>query len=146
TYKNYVIRFEWRFKRPADLKDDNLYKGDSGLYLHMSSANKYPIKCVQIQITQQEFGRFIAMNGPKGTFQFNRGAVMNARKPVGEWNEAEVTCIDGAITCKLNGTQVSSGKYEIDQGNIGIESFGGEEVQFRQIMLKEIWPEDNSAK
>ncbi|MBI3410232.1 MAG: DUF1080 domain-containing protein [Planctomycetes bacterium] len=146
SYKNYVVRFEWRFKRPADLKDESQFKGDSGLYLHMTGANKAAPKCVQIQITQQEYGRFIPMNGPKGSFQFNRLAVMGARRSVGDWNEAEVTCNDGAITCKLNGVQVSSGKYDCDQGNIGLESFGGEEVQFRQIMLKEIWPGDDTAK
>jgi hypothetical protein len=46
-------------------------------------------------------------------------------------------CQDGAITAKINGTEVSSGKGPLTEGMIGFQSEGAE-VHFRNIKVKEL--------
>ncbi len=78
---------------------------------------------------------FLQCNG-KGTF--DREAKDKATKPVGEWNTTEIICKeDGSITAKINGTEVSSGKGDLTEGQIGFQSEGAE-IHFRNIKIKEM--------
>src|SRR5262249_16199670 len=40
SYKNFVLRYDWRYKRPADLEDDKKFGGNSGLLLHIQEPHK----------------------------------------------------------------------------------------------------------
>ena len=39
-YKNYIVRFDWKFKRPAKLEDDEKFGGNSGLLVHITGKQK----------------------------------------------------------------------------------------------------------
>jgi hypothetical protein len=57
-------------------------------------------------------------------------------KPVGEWNQEEVTCQDGSIVCKLNGIEVCRGTgASPDKGLIGLQSEGAP-IRFRNLTIK----------
>ena len=40
SYKDYVLRFDWRYKRPKDLTDDSKFLGNSGCLVHIHHPDK----------------------------------------------------------------------------------------------------------
>ncbi len=56
-------------------------------------------------------------------------------KPIGEWNEYEITCDGGRITLRVNGEVLNEGaNADIVPGKIGLQSEGSE-IHFRNIRL-----------
>jgi hypothetical protein len=137
SYKNYVVRYDWKYKRPEGLKDDEKFGGNSGLLVHIEGGHKVWPKCVEVQGMNREHGRIFAIMGGKGDFKkFDAAALKSARRPVGEWNTTEVTVQDGMITSKVNGTQIDSGKTtNLTEGPFGLQSEGAE-IHFKNIKVK----------
>jgi 3-keto-disaccharide hydrolase len=135
SYKNYIIRFDWRYKRPEGLKDDEKFGGNSGLLVHIQEPHKVWPKCVEVQGMNKEHARIFAIGGAKGQFTFDAKALKAARKPVGEWNTTEAIVKDGTITSKVNGKQISTGKGELTEGPLGFQSEGAE-IHFKNIKIK----------
>jgi hypothetical protein len=135
SFKNYVLRFDWRYKRPADLTDEEKFGGNSGLLVHIQLPHRVWPKCVEVQGENRTHGNIFAIEGAKGKFTFDRKALKKVRNPVGDWNTTEVICRDGAITSKVNGTQVSTGKGDLTEGPFGFQSEGAE-LHFKNIKIK----------
>jgi hypothetical protein len=137
SFTNYVLRFEVRYARPSGLTDDAKFEGNSGCLIHIQGEHKVWPKCVEVQGMNREMGRIFAIGGaPKGEFTFDADAHKKCIKPVGEWNTVEITCMDGRVTCKINGVEVCSGSSELKSGPIGWQSEGAE-IHFRRIMIRE---------
>ncbi len=135
SYKNYVLRFDWRYKRPKNLKDDEKFGGNSGLLVHIEGGHKVWPKCVEVQGMNRDHGKIFAIGGAKGKFDFDAEALKKARHPVGEWNTTEVTVQNGTITSKVNGAQVGTGKTNLTEGPFGLQSEGAE-IHFKNIKIK----------
>lgn len=137
SYKNYVLRYDWLYKRPANLEDEEKFGGNSGCLVHIQPPQKVWPKCVEVQGQNRGHGSFIFI-GVKGSSKFDKAALLKARHKVGEWNTTEITCkADGSIEVKVNGTPVSSGTSELTEGPIGWQSEGAE-IHFRNIKLKSL--------
>jgi hypothetical protein len=134
SYKNYIVRFDWRYKRPKGLEDDEKFGGNSGLLVHIQEPHKVWPKCVEVQGMNKEHGRIFPL-GAKGKFSFDAEALKEARKPVGQWNTTEVLVKDGAITSKVNGAKISTGKCNLTEGPFGFQSEGAE-IHFKNIKIK----------
>jgi hypothetical protein len=135
SYKNYVLLFDWRYKRPTNLTDEEKFGGNSGLLVHIQLPQKIWPKCVEVQGENRTHGNIFAIGGAKGSFKFDAKALRAARKPVGEWNTTEVIVKNGAITSKVNGAQIASGKCDLMEGPFGFQSEGAE-IHFRNIKIK----------
>ena len=136
SYRNYILRFDWMYERPADLTSDDKFNGNSGLLIHIDGPHKVWPKCVEVQLENKDAGHIFAINGSKFRGKKDADAQKRAIKPVGQWNQEEVTCKDGAITCKINGIEVDSGTgASPDQGTIGLQSEGGP-IRFRNMLIK----------
>ena len=136
-YKNYVIRYDWRYKRPAGLEDDSKFLGNSGCLVHIQEPHKVWPKCVEVQGMNRDHGKLLFL-GTKGTGKFDAEAKNKATHKVGEWNTTEITCKeDGTITAKINGTEVSSGKSDLTEGPLGFQSEAAE-IHFRNIKVKQL--------
>ena len=135
SYKNYILRFDWRYKRPKDLEDDEKFLGNSGLLVHIQEPHRVWPKCVEVQGMNKEHGRIFGLGKFEAKFNFDAKALKKARKPVGEWNTTEVLVKDGAITSKVNGAQISTGKSELTEGPFGFQSEGAE-IHFKNIKIK----------
>jgi hypothetical protein len=136
SYKNYVVRYDWKYKRPKKLTDDDKFGGNSGLLVHIEGQHKVWPKCVEVQGMNREHGKIFAIMGGKGSFRFDAAALKKARHPVGEWNATEVTVENGMITSKVNGTEVSTGKTtNLTEGPFGLQSEGAE-IHFKNIKVK----------
>jgi hypothetical protein len=136
-YKNYVLRYDWQYTRPAGLTDDSKFTGNSGCLVHIQPPHKVWPKCVEVQGMNRDHGKLIFLQC-KGKGTFDKAAKDTAVKPVGEWNTTEIICKDdGSISAKINGTEVSSGKSDLTEGLIGFQSEGAE-IHFRNIKIKEL--------
>jgi hypothetical protein len=136
TYRNYVLRFDWMYDRPDDLKSDAAFRGNSGLLVHITGEHKVWPKCTEVQLANADAGTIFAINGARFHGKKDAAAQRKAVKPVGEWNAEEVTCRDGAIVCKINGIEVASGTgAEPDRGAIGWQSEGSR-IRLRNIRIK----------
>jgi hypothetical protein len=144
SFKNYVLRYDWRYQRPSGLTDDSAFRGNSGLLVHIQLPHQIWPKSVEVQGQNATHGRTFAIGSKKGdpapstfTGKFDPTVQKGAVRPVGEWNTTEVVCQDGAITCKINGKQVDAGKGNLTEGPIGLQSEGSE-IHFRNIRIKEL--------
>jgi hypothetical protein len=142
SYKNYVLRFDWKFRRPEPLSDEEKFMGNSGLLLHIQNPTR-PLRngiwprALLVQTTNRDQGRMFTIGGAEGRYEFDRPALRKVRKPVGEWNTTEITSKDGRVTSKVNGEEVGTGRGELKEGPIGFPSNGGE-IFLRNIKIKEL--------
>ena len=127
SFKNYVLRFDFRFPQEA---------GNSGYLLHITGEHKVFPKCVEVQ-GQYRSACSIFPLGLKGPRDDNAEARNKAIKPHMEWNSIEIISQDGVITSLLNGAKIAEcGPYEINMGQIGFQS-EGTEIHFRKLRIKE---------
>lgn len=137
SYKNYIVKFEWMYERPEGFKDGDKFGGNSGVLIHLAPPDKVWPKCIEAQLAYSEAGHVFAINGAKFDGKTDKDALKKAIKPVGQWNEAEIVCKDGAITCTVNGMEVATGKgADPSQGPIGFQSEGAP-MRFRFLRVKE---------
>jgi hypothetical protein len=135
SHKDYILKFEWMYERPGDLDNDARFRGNSGLLLHIQEPHKVWPRSIEVQLQNSSAGVLIPIGGAK--CQSTRLApIKEATKPVGQWNEMEVTCRGGTIACKLNGVAVSKGtRATVESGRIGWQSEGAP-IRFRNLMIK----------
>ena len=134
-YQNYVIRFDWMYERPEGLAPGAKFDGNSGLLVHIVEPHKVWPKSIEVQLANSDAGNIFAI---AGKFQGKKDAAAQKKaiKPVGEWNEEEVTCKDGSIVCTINGVEVSRGDAAVpDHGKIGWQSEGAP-IRFRKLMIR----------
>ncbi len=136
SYKNYVLKFEWMYERPDGYKDGGKFDGNSGVLIHLAPPDKVWPKCIEAQLAYSGAGDIFAINGAKFAGKTDRDAIKKALKPVGEWNEAEIVCKDGAITCTMNGVKIASGTGATpSEGPIGFQAEGAP-IRFRHLRVK----------
>ncbi|GAC1300048.1 MAG: hypothetical protein NVSMB14_10640 [Isosphaeraceae bacterium] len=136
SYKNYVLKFEWMYERPANLASDDKFNGNSGLLLNIQGEPHVWPKSIEFQLMYKEVGKIYPIGGSKFEGKWDSAAHKKARKPVGEWNEEVVSSENGEMTCSLNGVEVTRGKNPSpDHGPIGWQSEGAP-IRFRKIMIK----------
>jgi len=139
-YKEFALRFDWKFVRPADLKDDAKFGGNSGYLLWIAEPHKiwpYSMEC-QGMNRQAGYVYFVdEKHKEKNKFAYDDKARARAVKPVGEWNSYEIVAAKGTVQISINGanvTTVTSHEYQ-DAGPIGFMSEGSE-IHWRNIRIK----------
>lgn len=130
SYKNYILRYDWKF-----IKD-----GNSGLLVHIQGPQRVWPRCIEVQGMQRDHGNIFPVGNMETSFKKDAAAQKKAIK-IGEWNTTEVICMNGEITAKVNGIQVSTGKSELTEGTFGFQS-EGTELHFKNIKIKTL---DNTA-
>lgn len=139
TYKNYVLRFDWMYERPAGLASDVAFQGNSGVLLHIKEHKVWP-ECIEVQLMNADAGDTFPVGPARFQGKKDPKAQRTAVKPVGEWNATEVTCKDGMIACVINGVEVARGVgAKPDQGPIGWQSEGAP-IRFRKIEIRVLDP------
>jgi hypothetical protein len=137
SYKNYVFRFDFRYARPAGLKKDDDFNGNSGYLIHITGEHKVWPKCIEVQGLNRAAGQIFAISGAKAVKAKDDGAArQKALKPVGEWNSLEIVSKNGALTAILNGVKVcESEPGDVFEGPIGFQAEGAE-IHFRHLRIQ----------
>jgi hypothetical protein len=144
-YGDYVLRVKWRF--PKDAKG-----GNSGVLLHVQEKDEVWPTSVEAQLLSGRAGDFWLIYPPTVKLDIDpaRQDPQQARhyfripkdemieRPLGEWNDYEITCKGGDITLVVNGKKANEGKNgNLTKGRIGLQSEGAE-VHFKDIAIKPI--------
>ncbi len=61
-YRNYSLKFEWMYERPADLAEDVQFRGNSGLLIHIQEPKVWP-RCIEAQLMYADAGNLFADPG-----------------------------------------------------------------------------------
>ena len=143
-YGNYILKVQWRWTQDGD--ND---KRNSGVFLHVSGKDKIWPKGVEAQLYRDHAGDFWLVDGFKLSVDKGRQDPWNAghflrikksgvEKPIGEWNQYEITCKGNTIKLVVNDVFQNEGAHaESDKGKILLQSEGAE-IHFRNIELTPI--------
>jgi len=143
-FSNYVLKVQWRW---APEGDNN--KRNSGVFVHVSGPDKIWPKGVEAQLYRDHAGDFWLVDGFKLTVDkarqdknsanhYLRMKTKGVEKPIGEWNQYEITCKGDTIKLVVNGVFQNEGTHaESSKGKILLQSEGAE-IHFRDIELTPI--------
>ena len=143
VYKDFVMRFEWRYPAGAP-------KSNGGVLVRMTGGNAIWPRCLEFQLNQGQTGDFWAIRGYEfaGPAERLKISTNNAQgvlrhlkrlgdveKPVGEWNQFEGIVQGGTVTQKVNGQMVNKATgCEAVSGHILITA-EGQEIHFRKMEI-----------
>ena len=110
-YKNFTLRFDTRFERPAYFEpedDDELFSGGSGYLIHADvDSPGYP-KSIEVEGRHRDLLEYVGIHGPGEMGEIDLEAKRRAIRPLGQWNAIEISSKDGQVQSRLNGVLVSS--------------------------------------
>jgi hypothetical protein len=138
TYRNYILRAEWRFKKEGWVpKPEDEGWPNAGFFINAGpTVDGWPTS-LEVQGHFGEAGSLFGVRGGKITGA-RRGPIVKDRIPFGEWDRYEITNKDGKVTVLLNGKLVNAGSgANPSQGNICLQSEGWE-VHYRNVEIKEL--------
>jgi hypothetical protein len=139
-YGDYALRVQWRWG------DKVTRSRNSGVFVHVSGPDKIWPKGVEAQLLTDHAGDIWLVDGfklqvdparrdPKTPRHFLR-TKDKVEKPIGEWNQYEITCKGDTIKLVINGQAVNEGSQaEASKGKILLQSEGAE-IFFRNVELK----------
>lgn len=124
SFQNFTMRVDYRFPRPASLKDESQFKGNTGFLMYITGEHKIWPVCLEVQGKYSEMGDIRENGGAeKVTKTDDNDARQKARKPVGQWNSLEIVSKDGTLAVSLNGTPVCKSEPDfLSEGLIGVQS------------------------
>lgn len=123
-YQNFTLRLEYRFPRPANLKDESKFKGNTGFLVYITGEHKLWPVCLEVQGKHIQMAAIKENGGAQPvTATDDEAARLKARHAVGEWNAIEIISKDGALAVSLNGTPISKSEPNfLSEGLIGIQA------------------------
>ncbi len=132
SYRDYQLHAEWRFPDGP---------GNSGVFLHVSGADKVWPLCLEAQLQSGSAGE-VRCNGGSSvhelTTEFPKSVPRRqpgSEKPVGEWNSYDIVCRSNSVTIRVNGVlQNEITGSSVSSGAIGLQA-EGKPVEFRNIVL-----------
>jgi hypothetical protein len=133
-YTSYVLKLEWRFPGPKP--------GNSGALLRVQPPDKVWPKSIEAQLQHQNAGDFWNIDEFQMTVPPERTKGRNTKKehphnekPLGEWNQYEITVDGPRVELKVNGlVQNVATECAVIPGKIALQSEGAP-IEFRNIEL-----------
>jgi len=131
-YTSYVLKVQWRFSKP----------GNSGVLLRVQEPDKVWPKSVECQLQHQNAGDIWVIDkypikvAPERTKDRHTTKLHESNeKPLGEWNQYEITADGTKLTLKVNDlVQNEATDFEVKPGKILLQSEGAE-IEFQNIEL-----------
>lgn len=137
-YENYVLTVEWRWPPGTP-------GGNNGVLVHTSTPGALGIwpKSIEVQLAKDNAGDFWIIRTEldveneaerkKGRRHLN--LTDGSEKPMGEWNQMEITCKGNEVIVKVNGDLVNHAtNCSVTSGAISLQSEGAP-IEYRNIRL-----------
>ncbi len=165
SYRDYKLTVEWRWSGPAPVgKDGKPRLRNNGVLLHMQNDDDARLgvwpKSLEAQLQENNAGDFFVIGGLEtselralrdkalaaaGNDEKARKSALNNRriqkardsseKPVGEWNQYEITCRGDTVVLKVNGVEQNRATgVTLTEGRICLQSEGSA-IEFRNVRL-----------
>jgi len=137
-YENYVLTLEWRWPPGTE-------GGNNGVLVHTSTPGALGIwpKSIEVQLQKGEAGDFwiigteLDVENEESRRQGRRHLNLtdDSEKPLGEWNQIEITCKGDEVIVKVNGDLVNHAtNCNVTKGAISLQSEGAP-IEYRNIIL-----------
>jgi hypothetical protein len=140
-YRNFVLRLDFQFARPADLAPgaDATFGGNSGWFMYVEPPHQVWPRSLEVQGLANDFsGVYTLPEFLPVDFTIDQQALSAARRPIGDWNHLQITSNEGALEIALNGRVIDrSQPTDLVEGQIAFESEGAE-IHFREIWIKRL--------
>lgn len=136
-FRNFELKYEWKFERPVNLTTDDGFAGNSGVFVYLTRVLKSWPMSLEIDGRYSEMGKLKTHGKAQGEFKDHLDARKKAMKPVGQWNQTHVTCKDGSIKVVINGQLVAEGTTDQREGAIGFQAQGAS-ICYRNIKVCEL--------
>jgi hypothetical protein len=138
-FENYILTLEWRWPEQG---------GNNGVLVHVTEPGALGVwpKSLEVQLGSGNAGDFwvigttIEVEKPEGRIEGRRHLNLtdDSEKPIGEWNEMEVTCRGDEVIVKVNGDLVNRAtNVSQTRGAIALQS-EGTPIEFRNIKLESL--------
>jgi hypothetical protein len=138
-YGDFVWEAEYMLIAPEGETDpERIAAANTGFMIHIQEPHKVWPVSLEVQGKHVEMCS-IKANGGAAELTIHEDAASreSARKPVGEWNQVQITSRDGALEARLNGELICTSEAgELTSGRIGLQSEGFE-VHFRNVRIRE---------
>lgn len=142
-YENYVLKVQWRWGEKVHSKRRN-----SGVFVHVNGPDKIWPKAVEAQLMADHAGDFwlvgdfkLAVDPKRRDPKIERHYYRlqdGVEKPLGQWNQYEITCKGKTVELVINDKLVNQGsEAELTKGRILLQSEGAE-IHFRNVLLKQL--------
>jgi hypothetical protein len=138
-FHNYVLTLEWRWPEKG---------GNNGVLVHVTEPGALGVwpKSLEVQLGSGNAGDFWVIGTTidvenvekrrEGRRHFN--LTDDSEKPLGEWNQMEITCRGDEVIVKVNGDLVNHAtKVSQTRGAIALQS-EGTLIEFRNIELRQL--------
>ena len=96
-YLNFTLRFDYKFKRPADwddTRDNDIYQGQAGYFMLVKDVTERGLGQKGVGFDGRHFD---VLHPPfaENAIEDNE-ARLRVNKPIGEWNSVEIVAKNGA--------------------------------------------------
>ena len=137
SYRNFVLRAEWRFQEGYTPREYEEGWPNAGFFIHAQEVKDgWPVS-IEVQGHFGEAGSVFGVRGGKITGA-KRGRIVKDRPKFGTWEKYEITSKDGHIRVVLNGVVVNEGTSAWPaEGHICLQSEGWP-VFYRNVQIKEL--------
>ncbi len=138
-FENYVLTLDWRWPEKG---------GNNGVLVHVTEPGALGVwpKSLEVQLGHENAGDFwvigttIDVENVEQRREDRRHLNLtdDSEKPIGEWNEMEITCRGDEVIVKVNGELVNHAtKVSQTRGAIALQS-EGTPIEFREIKLQKL--------
>jgi mono/diheme cytochrome c family protein len=134
-YRDFDLRFDYRWIPPADMDpDDDFPSVSSGYLLFIDQPSVWPT-CIEIEGNEVHPMAPYAMGGTaKSTY--DEKLAHSYRKAGGHWNQVRIVSSGGDVKVFLNGALISHiTEHTFPPGHIGFQYQGGK-IEWRRIRIK----------
>jgi mono/diheme cytochrome c family protein len=108
-YLNFTLRFDYKFKRPADwdaTRDNDIYQGQSGYFMFVPDVTDRRPTARGVGFDGRHFD---VLHAPFAENAIeDHEARLRVNKPLGEWNSVEIVARDGMVKAFLNGALITT--------------------------------------
>jgi hypothetical protein len=138
-FENYVLTLEWRWPEKG---------GNNGALVHVTTPGELGVwpKCLEVQLASGEAGDFwvigttIDVENAEQRRDGRRHLNLSDgdEKPIGEWNQMEITCRGDEVLVKVNGKLVNHAtNVSQTKGAIALQS-EGTPIEYRAVKLHKL--------
>ena len=138
-YENYVLTLQWRWPEKG---------GNNGVLVHVTKPGELDVwpKSLEVQLGSGDAGDFWVIGTTIDVENIDKrrqdrrhlNLTDDSEKPIGEWNNMEITCRGDEVIVKVNGVLVNHAtKCSQTKGAIALQS-EGTPIEFRNIKLRKL--------
>jgi hypothetical protein len=138
-FENYVLTLQWRWPEKP---------GNNGVLVHVTKPGELGVwpKCLEVQLAHENAGDFWVIGttidvenaDQRREGRRHRNLSDGDEKPLGEWNEMEITCRGDEVLVKVNGKLVNHAtNLSQSKGAIALQSEGAP-IEYREIKLRQL--------